>query len=184
MSSWSAVSCERPIKVRIPKIPNSVSSPRETSFAGAFEMSRPLELFVSTRRSARDAVSEGFDSSVEPEDVMYGAGRISAFSSLVLAVEETRGVPPAFLAASRDLIRFSIKSRALPPSSIAFLICGRTILAAVAGKLSPLLIFSATGSLSTIVGIVEAGVPDRETEALLEGASKTAVAIVEEGDDA
>src|SRR5271170_4530955 len=50
--------------------------------------------------------------------------------------------------------------RALPPSSIAFLICG-AILAALLPAIAPLFL-SATGSLSTIVGIVDAGPFDTE----------------------
>src|ERR1700683_2148162 len=85
------------------------------------------------------------------DDIEPPAG---GFSSLVLAVDEVLG---AFAASA--LIRRSIMLRALPPRSIAFLICGPTIFAAVLppGAAPPLLILSATGSLSTIVGIEDCG---------------------------
>ena len=72
---------------------------------------------------------------------------------MVFAVDDVLG---AFAASA--LIRRSIMLRALPPSSIAFLICGATILAAVPpADEPPLLILSATGSFSTIVGIEDCG---------------------------
>src|ERR1019366_322209 len=92
------------------------------------------------------------------------------FNSLVLAVDDGLGAALGAIADRRALSRRSIRLRALPVSSIAFLICGATIFAAVPtaavptpAVLLPLLIFSPTGSFSTIVGIVDAGAAGLDT---------------------
>ena len=105
------------------------------------------------REPVRDFVSAGVDSPVDPDRDTYDAAAAGGFSSLVFAVDDGFGDRDE----SRDLSRRSIMLRALPVSSIAFLICGATIFAAVlpALEMLPLLIFSATGSFSTIVGIVD-----------------------------
>ena len=96
------------------------------------------------------------ESPVDPARDPYEDTAAAGFSSLVLAVDEGVGtaLDPDDI---RALIWRSIMLRALPPSSIAFLICGATIFAAVLpADVPPVLVFSATGSFSTIVGIDDA----------------------------
>jgi len=163
--------------VRIPKIPNSISSPRDTSFAGAADTSTaPLLLFANSpsapgpveiggeyvrdeddRDPVRDFVSPFAESLVDPTRDPDDEDAAGGFSSLVFAVDDVLGASLGKFADSA-LSRRSIMLRALPPNSIAFLICGPTIFAAVLPALlpAPLLILSAIGSFNTIVGIEDA----------------------------
>jgi len=106
------------------------------------------------RDPVRDFVSACAESPVEPSRDLYEEAGTAGFNSFVFAVDD--GLDAAFDADDiRALSRRSIMLRALPPSSIALLICGATIFAAVLPAPPPL-IFSATGSFSTIVGIEDA----------------------------
>jgi len=157
-------------------MPNSASSPRDTSFAGATDISgTPLELCWNSpaefaAAEAADRLLRGedtrgscfdfvfcADSPVEPDRDEYDAPPTGRVSSLVLAVDDVLGADDR-----RVLIRCSIRSRALPVSAIAFLICGATIFAAILGLLLVLVLlalpnFSAIDSLITTVGIDEDG---------------------------
>jgi hypothetical protein len=125
------------------------------------EAPRPVEIGgeelrdEDARGPVGDFVSAGAESPVEACRDPYDDAATAGFSSLVLAVDE---VLATLGDAARAFSRRSIRLRALPVSSIALLICGATILAAVLalGVILPLLILSATGSFSTIVGIDDA----------------------------
>src|SRR5260370_23222551 len=118
-------------------MPNSRSSPRETSFAGAVDTSTaPFWLFPNSspapgpvemggeyfreddRDPARDFVSACTESFVDPTRDPYDDAAVGGFNSLVFAVDDVLGASLSEFADSA-LIRRSIMSRALPPSSIA-----------------------------------------------------------------
>ena len=108
-----------------------------------------------TRGSFFDLVFADAGSPVETGRDAYGAPPAGTVSSLVLAVDDVLDADDRLV-----LIRCSIRSRALPVSAIAFLICGATIFAAIPGLLALLVLllnFSTAASLITSVGMLEAG---------------------------